>query len=197
MRRATGNTAGPDSPPVTFASSGLRVLRSNLIPMRVFMRLMPSAPSVSQALAISVISVTLGESFIIIGLSVIQRTAFTTSAAIFGSVPKLIPPPCTLGQLMFTSYQPIMSDTADLSSLFTTSAYSSVEKPLTLAMTGLWKTLSSFGSSSLMTSLTPGFCRPTELSMPDGHSAMRGVSFPNLVSRVVPLKEKVPRQFMS
>ena len=32
-----------------------------------------------------------------------------------------------------------------------------------------------------MTSLTPGFCSPTALSMPDGHSAMRGVSLPNLI----------------
>ena len=59
-------------------------------------------------------------------------------------------------------------------SLRQTSTYSSMEKPLTLAMTGFRKTRCSFGSSSAITASTPGFCRPTALSIPPGASAMRG-----------------------
>ena len=51
-------------------------------------------------------SVTLGESFMITGFFVAALTAAVTSAAAPGSVPKLIPPPWTLGQLMLTSSQP-------------------------------------------------------------------------------------------
>ena len=38
-----------------------------------------------------------------------------TSAAALGSVPKLIPPPCTLGQLTFTSSQPTCSSLSSFS----------------------------------------------------------------------------------
>ena len=64
-------------------------------------------------------------------------------------------------------------------------------------MTGLWKTCFSFGSSLAITASTPGFCRPTALIIPAGHSAIRGVGLPNLASLVVPLKEKVPKILMS
>ena len=79
----------------------------------------------------------------------------------------------------------------------TCDAYSSIENPLTFAMTGLWKHFASFGSSSEMTFSTPGFCSPTALIMPAGHSAMRGVGLPNRGSRVVPLNEKEPKTLMS
>ena len=78
--------------------------------------------------------VTLGESFIITGFFVTALTAFVTLAAMAGSVPKLIPPPWTLGQLTLTSSQPTCSA---VSSMAHVSAYSSTEKPLTFAMTGL------------------------------------------------------------
>ena len=57
-----------------------------------------------------------------------------TRAAAAGSVPKLAPPPWTLGQEMFTSSQPTWGHS---SSRRQTSTYSSTEKPLTLAITGL------------------------------------------------------------
>ena len=41
--------------------------------------------------------------------------------------------------------------------------------------------------------LDAGFCRPTALSIPPSHSAIRGVGLPNRGWRVVPLKEKEPR----
>ena len=93
-------------PPVLFASSGLRLRRSMRMPISVLMRLSASAPASSQARAMETMSVTLGESFMITGLVVTSFTARVTSAAILGSVPKLMPPPWTLGQEMFTSSQP-------------------------------------------------------------------------------------------
>ena len=77
------------------------------MPSRVLIRLMPSAPASSQALAMAAMSVTLGESFKITGFFVTARTALVTSAAASGQVPKLMPPPWTLGQEILISNQPI------------------------------------------------------------------------------------------
>ena len=65
------------------------------------------------------------------------------------------------------------------------------------AITFLLNTSLSLGSSSLITLSTPGFCKPTALIIPEVHSAILGVGFPNLSSFVVPLKEKVPRMLIS
>ena len=70
----------------------------------------------------------------ITGFVVTALTARTTAAACSGSVPKLMPPPCTLGQEMLTSNQPTCGCA---SSFALTSAYSATENPLTFAMTGL------------------------------------------------------------
>src|SRR5699024_3989506 len=137
---------------------------------------------------------TLGESFKITGFFVTAQTALVTSAAASGQVPKLMPPPWTLGQEILISNQPICSTASSFSTTWT---YSSTEKPETLAITGLWKIFCSAGSSSASTWSTPGFWRPTALSIPAGHSAIRGVGLPNRGCRVVPLKEKEPRQLMS
>lgn len=64
---ATGNTAGPESPPTLLCRIGRLVLISILIPSRVFISETLSAPSASTAFAISVIFVTLGVSFTITG----------------------------------------------------------------------------------------------------------------------------------
>ena len=66
-----------------------------------------------------------------------------------------------------------------------------------LATKGLWKIFFKAGSSSSTTTLTPGFCKPTEFSIPMGHSAIRGRAFPSLGSTVVPLKEMEPKIFKS
>ena len=179
---------------MVLARMGFRVFRSMRMPKRVLIRLMPSAPASSQALATETTSVTLGVSLISTGLVVTAFTARTTAAAWPQSVPKLMPPPWTLGQEMLTSSQPTWGSRSSRAQV---SAYSSREKPLTLAMTGLWKTRASLGSSVSMTRSTPGFCRPTAFSMPAGQSAIRGVGLPNRGSRVVPLQEKVPRMLMS
>ena len=130
----------------------------------------------------------------IMGFFVTARTARVTAAAVSGAAPKAAPPPWTLGQEILTSIQPTC---ASSSSRRQTSVYSSMEKPLTLAITGLWKISRSRGSSWAITASMPGFCRPTAFSRPPAYSAMRGVGFPNRGSRVVPLKENVPSILMS
>ena len=134
IRSATGNTAGPLSPPRVFFSTGRRVFRSMRMPCRVLIRLRPSAPASSQALAIGTISATFGLSFMITGFKETRFTARVTSAAAFGSVPKDMPPPWTFGQEIFTSSQPTWDSRERISQ---TSAYSSGLKPLTFAITGL------------------------------------------------------------
>ena len=67
IRTATGRTAGPDRPPVFIFSTGRRVFTSMRIPRRVLMSERASAPAPATARAISVMSVTLGESFTITG----------------------------------------------------------------------------------------------------------------------------------
>ena len=175
IRRATGNTAGPEKPPMMLASTGRRVRGSMRMPSSVLIRLRPSAPASSQARATAAMSVTLGVSLMNTGLRATALTAFVTSAAPAGSVPKLMPPPWTLGQEMLISRRPMRPSASKRAAH---STYSSTEKPEMLAMAGLWNTCASFGSSSSITARTPGFCRPTLLSMPHGHSAMRGSGLP-------------------
>ena len=67
---------------------GRRVFTSMRIPRRVLMRDRASAPASATALAISVISVTLGESFTITGVFPAWALAtLVTSAASSGRVP--------------------------------------------------------------------------------------------------------------
>ena len=134
MRSATGNTAGPESPPVTFRSMGRRDAGSIRIASSVLMSERPSAPAFSQAAAMETMSVTFGVSFTMTGFVTAAFTSRVTSAAPSQVVPKPMPPPWTLGQLMFISSQPT---SGQRSSFAATSTYSSTEKPQTLAMTGL------------------------------------------------------------
>ena len=62
-----------------------------------------SAPSASTAFAISVISVTFGESLIIRGFLETRLTSFTTLPAKSHCTPKPIPPFLTFGHEIFTS----------------------------------------------------------------------------------------------
>ena len=65
QRNATGLTHGPLNPPVTMLSNGFLRSASIAIPINVLIRETESAPAASAAKAISVIDVTLGESFTI------------------------------------------------------------------------------------------------------------------------------------
>ena len=88
IRTATGSTAGPDRPPVFIFKMGRRVFTSIRIPRMVLMREMASAPAPSTALAISVMSVTLGDSLTITGTCPAWALAtWVTSAASSGRVP--------------------------------------------------------------------------------------------------------------
>ena len=158
------------------------------------MRHSPSAPSASQARAISAMSVTLGVSFIKTGFFVTARTARVTSAAAWGSQPKFFPPAWTLGQEMLTSKMAAWSTAFSFRQF---SAYSSRVKPPTLAITGPWKISAMRGTSSRMTASMPGFWRPTALSIPPGVSAMRGWGLPSRGAAVVPFQEKEPRMSRS
>ena len=103
MRTATGLMAGPDSPPVLLARAKVLRFTSIFMPVRVLIRLMASAPPASAALAITVISVTLGLSFMMMGCFAWAFTAFVMASTAFGSWPKAIPPSFTLGQEMLIS----------------------------------------------------------------------------------------------
>ena len=84
----TGSTAGPDRPPVFIFKMGRRVFTSMRIPRMVLMRETASAPAASTARAISVMSVTLGDSFTITGTFPAWDFAISvTSAASSGRVP--------------------------------------------------------------------------------------------------------------
>src|SRR5699024_2324580 len=63
IRIAIGFIAGPDSPPVLLAISGLLLGRWICIPVNVLIIDKPSAPASSTDLAIETISVTLGDNF--------------------------------------------------------------------------------------------------------------------------------------
>src|SRR6266568_6520854 len=97
MRRAIGLIAGPDNPPVTFVSLGLRVSASIDIARKVFTRLNASAPAPAATRAIWPIEVTLGESFTINGRVEIAFACFTRYSSDPASAPKDIPPQCTFG----------------------------------------------------------------------------------------------------
>ena len=173
------------------AKSGARFLRSMRIALTVLMRVSPSAPPSTTACAMATISVTFGVSLTNSGLRMTAFTAETTSFAVSGCTPNSIPPLCTLGQLMFNSIAQICGWIA---SFCATSTYSSREKPATFAIMPLRETAASLGSSSAMTLSTPGFCKPTALSIPEALSAMRGRGLPNRASRVVPFRAMVPKK---
>ena len=134
IRSASGKTAGPLRPPVTFFSTGCFVFRSIRMAITVLMRLSASAPASSHACAIETTSVTFGVSFTMTGFLTAAFTAAVTSAALSQLVPKPMPPPCTFGQEMFTSSQPTCGQASNFRA---TSTYSSTEKPQTFAMIGL------------------------------------------------------------
>src|SRR5258708_8038722 len=97
MRNAMGLMAGPDSPPVTLLSRGLRDSASMDMARKVFTRLRASAPASAETLAICAIEVTLGDSLMMMGRLALERTRVTTYSSEPGSAPKAMPPACTLG----------------------------------------------------------------------------------------------------
>ena len=94
------------------------------------------APASSTARAISVISVTFGDSFTNSGRWVFARTSLTSWCANVASTPKLIPPQSKFGQEILSS---IPATPSALFSFSVTIRYSSTVLPQTLTITGTSK----------------------------------------------------------
>ena len=146
-----------------------------------------SAPASSTALAIETISVTLGDSFMMTGKSVFLFTAFVTSAAIWGSEPKAIPPHFTFGQEILTS----KASTPSTDNAFAAMPYSSMFLPTILQITGTSYFFNS-GRYLFLKTLVPGFSRPMQFSIPDDVSAIRTPSLPSQGVIAIPLQEIAP-----
>ena len=103
-----GLMQGPDNPPVTVERRVFVIWHQLPSPKRIDER-NGTTPSASTALAISVISVTLGDSFTMSVLGYTLRTAFVTRAAETADVPKAIPPSFTFGHEILSSMAGIFS----------------------------------------------------------------------------------------
>jgi hypothetical protein len=114
-----------------------------------------------QRRAFSAMSVWLGESLVISGLSVTRRQTATTRADMSGSLPKATPPSLTLGQEILIS----MASMGESSKIRATSSYSSTVEPDMLAMKRV-SLKSRFGRYSSTTFLAPGFCNPMAFNIP-------------------------------
>ena len=179
--------AGPLSPPVLFARTNFCLLMSIFIPVIVFIREIPSAPPASAALAISLISVTFGVSFMTTGLSVASFISFVIFSTICGSVPNARAPCFTLGQLILISRKEMASSV----SFLTTFKYSSSVCPQTLTPI-VAPDFFKKGRSLARNLSTPGFSRPIALSIPEGVSAIRGDGLPSHGTSETPLVTTAP-----
>ncbi len=126
----------------------------------VFVAVIASAPALTVALAISVMSATLGVSFTITGFLVVFLTCFTTFVTRLGFCPISEPVFFTWGHDMLSS----MASAPAFVRVCAVWAYSFGVYPNTLAITGAFKgfLLSSF--ISLAKYCAPGLGRPMALS---------------------------------
>src|SRR5450631_4187410 len=197
-RTATGRMAGPDSPPVTPATWGRSRSVSMTMASRVLIIVSPSAPAFTQARAISTMSVTSGLSLAKTGMlrGSCSRTRAMTLADDSGSQAKTSPRLATSGQEMLTSTPTTASNAGDSRRAAATSANSPAVFPAmetsTRAPTDLSHTRSPEANSAI-----PGPCRPIELSIPLGVSAIRGVPRPDRGSASTVLVTKAPSSAMS
>ncbi|CDB62155.1 uncharacterized protein BN486_02283 [Clostridium clostridioforme CAG:132] len=153
---------------------------------------MASAPPASAALAMTVISVTLGLSFMMIGCFACAFTSLVMASTALGSWPKAIPPSFTLGQdILISSISAGWSPKRS-----TTSIYSSVVFPQTLTTIFVSYCFKK-GISLFVNTSTPGFWRPMALSMPPYTSAILGVGLPGHGALATPLVTTAPRRFKS
>ena len=172
--------AGPDSPPVTLASTGRPLAVSIFIPTSVLMRVSPSAPAASAARATPQMSATCGDNFTSTGKPVRSRTAATMASVVAASSPTTRPPSHTFGHETFNS-KPLTPGTVS---------------PAMLTMTGT-SHCSQIGAFSLITLRTPMFWRPMALSIPAGVSATRGPRSPARGRNVMLLQTMAPSFWMS
>ena len=136
----------------------------------------PSAPASRATSAIPAMSGSTGDSLATSGSRVRARQSATIRSTHCALAPNSMPPADVLGQDRLSSKPatPGASSSPD-----TTSAYSSTVKPTTFTST--WARCSrvaSQGRWSARTAASPGFARPTELSMPPRNSATLGGRLP-------------------
>ena len=153
------------------------------IPRRVFISAKPSTPALITAPAISVISVTSGDNFAIIGSSppIFRLTDSITATAVSGWQAKTCPLFSTFGHEIFTSTA-LIPETA-LNLLANTPYSSTVSPAIETIIFACWETNQGI-SFSKKTSI-PGPCNPIELSIPLGVSAILGVIRPVLAFVII------------
>ena len=146
------------------------------MPSKVLIIDTPSTPASTTLCAISTMSVTSGESFAKTGASECQteRTVSMTWAAETGLQAKTCPRDSTFGQEMFTSSPSTPSTFARIRA---SSPNSSTLLPAIETMVVTLFARNHAKSFSKKDSM-PGPCKPIELSMPLGVSAIRGVALP-------------------
>src|SRR5215469_15856209 len=190
QRTAIGLMAGPDSPPVSPARCGRIVSVSTTMPSRVLIIESPSAPADTHAFAMATMSVTSGDSFANTGRSYLAwpRTASMTDAESSGLAANMRPRCSTFGHEMLTSIAvtPAASDTRAASSAYSATVLPAIET------TARAPRDSSQGRSRCRKASMPGPCRPIELSMPLGVSAIRGVGRPARGPSMTDLVTKAP-----
>ncbi len=119
-----------------------------------------------------------------------------TVAEASGSIAKTSPRRSTFGQEMLTSTPTTASNAALACSRLATSANSSVEPPAMETRARAPTDLSQ-GRSWVANASMPGPCRPIELSIPEGVSAIRGVARPARGSASTDFVTKAPSREMS
>ena len=136
----------------------------------------PSAPASTTPLAIATRSVTSGESLAIIGSSppIVLRTPSITRLEASGSQAKTKPLFSTFGQEILTSIA-LMPETDR--NLRARVEYSSTVSPAIEIMIRAFCSTKN-GTSLAKNASIPGPCKPMELSIPLGVSAIRGVARP-------------------
>ena len=149
---AIGLMAGPDSPPVTFANTGFLVFISIFIAKNVFINDTASAPPSSAPFAILAISVTLGVSFTISGLSNTFLTSLVTFFTSSYVLPNAMQPSFTFGHDKFSSTPSI----SNVFNILHNSTYSSTELPHAFTIIFVSNFLKN-GKSLLAKNSTPGF----------------------------------------
>ena len=192
-RTAIGRIAGPDKPPVFPPKCGRIVETLITIPNTVLIKAKPSAPASTTPRAIETISVTSGESFAMIGNSppMVRLTPSITFLDASGSHAKTSPRFSTLGQEIFTS----MALIPDTERNFRASvAYSSIVSPAIETIMRAFCSTNQGISFSINVSI-PGPCRPIELSIPLGVSAIRGVALPSRALFIIDLVTTAPISF--
>ena len=150
----------------------------------------PSAPASTTPRAIDTKSVTSGESFAIMGSSppIVRRTPSMTRREASGSQAKTRPLFSTLGHEMFTSIALIPDTERNFRARV---EYSSTVSP---AMETIIRAFCSvrYGISLARNASIPGPCKPIELSIPLGVSAIRGVGRPGLTFDITDLVTMPP-----